>query len=158
VFLCSYNIGCYDWYLSTWNTAPSTQTNYGCTALCWISAAFSVPWSYTQSVGLLRRGSARRKAATYTQNNTNTEYKHTGIHALIEIRIHDPSFRANEDGSCLRLRGHCDRPIVHNAFMKVEHFISGTSSKIFLISTASRSLLGPTRPPNKWVTGAISLG
>jgi hypothetical protein len=28
---------------------------------------------YIQSVGLLGRGSARRKAATYTQNNTNTE-------------------------------------------------------------------------------------
>jgi hypothetical protein len=27
----------------------------------------------TQSVGLLRRGSVRRKAATYTQNNTNTK-------------------------------------------------------------------------------------
>jgi hypothetical protein len=26
---------------------------------------------YTQSAGLLGRGSARRKAATYTQNNTN---------------------------------------------------------------------------------------
>jgi hypothetical protein len=28
---------------------------------------------YTQSVGLLGRGSARRKNATYTHNNTNTE-------------------------------------------------------------------------------------
>jgi hypothetical protein len=28
---------------------------------------------YTQSVGLLGRRSARRKAATYTQDNTNTE-------------------------------------------------------------------------------------
>jgi hypothetical protein len=31
---------------------------------------------YTQSVGLLGRGSASRKAAAYTQNNTNTEYMH----------------------------------------------------------------------------------
>jgi hypothetical protein len=28
---------------------------------------------FKQSVGLLGRGSARRKAATYTQNNRNTE-------------------------------------------------------------------------------------
>jgi hypothetical protein len=28
---------------------------------------------YSQLVGLLGRGSARRKAATFTQNNTNTE-------------------------------------------------------------------------------------
>jgi hypothetical protein len=29
---------------------------YGCTALCWTLAAFSVSLSYTQSVGLLGRG------------------------------------------------------------------------------------------------------
>jgi hypothetical protein len=32
---------------------------------------FSVSWSYTQSVGHLGGGSARRKASVYTQNNTN---------------------------------------------------------------------------------------
>jgi hypothetical protein len=30
---------------------------------------------------------------------------HTNIHALRGIRTHDPSFRANEDSSCLRPRG-----------------------------------------------------
>jgi hypothetical protein len=39
---------------------------YGSTALCWALTAFSVSQSYTQSVALLRRGSARRKASTYT--------------------------------------------------------------------------------------------
>jgi hypothetical protein len=34
---------------------------------------------------------------------------HTDIHALSEIRTQDPSVRANEDSSCLRPRGHCDR-------------------------------------------------
>jgi hypothetical protein len=33
---------------------------------------------------------------------------HTDIHALSEIRSHDPSVRAREDGSWLRPRGHCD--------------------------------------------------
>jgi hypothetical protein len=33
----------------------------------------------------------------------------TDIHASTGIRTHDPSVRAGEDGSCLRLRGHCDR-------------------------------------------------
>jgi hypothetical protein len=37
---------------------------YGCTAICWTLPAFSVS---------LDGGSARRKAATYTQNNTHTE-------------------------------------------------------------------------------------
>jgi hypothetical protein len=38
-------------------------------------------------------GSARRKAATYMQNNTNTEQTHTDIHALSGTRNHDPSVR-----------------------------------------------------------------
>jgi hypothetical protein len=49
-------------------------------------------------------GSARPKAATYTQDNTNTEY--IDIHALSGIRTHDPSVEASEYSSCLRLRGH----------------------------------------------------
>jgi hypothetical protein len=60
---------------------------------------------YTQSVGLLGRGSAQRKAATYT----NTEYTQTDIHAWTGIRTHDLSVRAGKDISCLRQRGHCDR-------------------------------------------------
>jgi hypothetical protein len=36
-------------------------------------AVFSVSYFYTQPIGLLDGGSARLKAATYTQNNTNTE-------------------------------------------------------------------------------------
>jgi hypothetical protein len=33
---------------------------------------------------------------------------HTDIHTSSGIRTHNPSVRANEDSSCLRLRGHCD--------------------------------------------------
>jgi hypothetical protein len=41
----------------------------------------------------------------------HTEHKHTSdIQALSGIRTHDPSVRASEDTSCLRPRGHCDRP------------------------------------------------
>jgi hypothetical protein len=77
---------------------------YGSRALCWSLAAFSVSWYFIQSVELLARGSARRKAVTYTQNNTNTD-----IHASSGIRNHDPSVQAGEDSSYLRPRGHCDR-------------------------------------------------
>jgi hypothetical protein len=45
---------------------------YGSTALLGLCRFFSFLIS-TQSVWLLGRGSARRKAATYTENNTNTE-------------------------------------------------------------------------------------
>jgi hypothetical protein len=40
---------------------------------CWTLAAFSVSKYYTQSVGLLGRGSACRKAAIYTQNKTDMD-------------------------------------------------------------------------------------
>jgi hypothetical protein len=42
-----------------------------------------------------------------THSDTNREETHTEIHASSGIRIHDPSARASEDGSCLRPRGHC---------------------------------------------------
>jgi hypothetical protein len=42
-------------------------------SFCWTLSDFSASSSFTQSVELLGRGSARRKAATYTQDNTNTE-------------------------------------------------------------------------------------
>jgi hypothetical protein len=45
---------------------------------------------------------ALRKAATYTQNNTD-------IHDSNGTRTHDPSIRSGWDGSCLGPRDHCDR-------------------------------------------------
>jgi hypothetical protein len=35
---------------------------------------------------------------------------------------------------------------------------SGEGLGIFLFTTASRTALGPTQPPNQWVPGALSLG
>jgi hypothetical protein len=61
--------------------------------------------NFRKSIGLLGRGSARRKAAVYT----NTEWTQTNIYASSGFRTHDPDVRAGEDISCLRLRGHCDR-------------------------------------------------
>jgi hypothetical protein len=43
-----------------------------------------------------------------TQDNTHTI--NANSQALSGIRTHDPSGRAGEDISCLRPRGHCDRP------------------------------------------------
>jgi hypothetical protein len=54
-------------------------------------------------------GSARRKASTYTQNNTNTEQTHIDNHVSSGIRTHDPSVRASEG---FRPRGLCDRLII----------------------------------------------
>jgi hypothetical protein len=46
---------------------------------------------FTPTVGLLGRVMSRRKAATYTQDNTNRMNAYTDIHALSRIRTHDPS-------------------------------------------------------------------
>jgi hypothetical protein len=63
---------------------------------------FSVSEAYAQSVGLLGRGSARRKAATYTQDNTD-------VYASSGIRTHhfNPSVLASEDSSGFIPYGHC---------------------------------------------------
>jgi hypothetical protein len=44
-------------------------------------------------------------------DNTNTEWTHTGIHASSGIGTHDCSVRADEDSSYLRPRGHCSRQV-----------------------------------------------
>jgi hypothetical protein len=69
---------------------------------------FSVSWSYTRSVGLLGRGiSPSQGLYLHTE-----QYKHrinahnTDIHALSGIRTHDPSVRASEDSSCLKVPIH----------------------------------------------------
>jgi hypothetical protein len=54
------------------------------------------PWTWDQPV--------TRHLPTHRTN------AHTDTHALSGIRSHDPSVRASEDSSCLRSRGHCDRP------------------------------------------------
>jgi hypothetical protein len=76
---------------------------YCSTALCRALAAFSVSWSYTQSVGLTGRGiSPSQGLYLYTEQHKHCINSHnTDIHALSWIRTHDLSVRP---------RGHCDRP------------------------------------------------
>jgi hypothetical protein len=47
-----------------------------------------------------------------TQDNTNRI--NADIHALSGLQTHDPSVRVSEDISCLRPRGHCDRPYTYH--------------------------------------------
>jgi hypothetical protein len=81
---------------------------YGSTALVNLGRFFSclilytvgrTPWTGDQPVA----------RPLPTHNNTNTEETPTNIHALSEIRTHDPSVREGGGGSCLRPRSHCDR-------------------------------------------------
>jgi hypothetical protein len=61
------------------------------------------PWMSDQLVAR----TLPKHRTTQTQNksaHTNTP----NIQSLIGIRTHDPSVRASEESSCLRLRGYCD--------------------------------------------------
>jgi hypothetical protein len=86
---------------------------YGSKALCWALAAFSVTWSYTQSVGLLGRGisSSQGLYLHAEQHKHRINAHNTDIRASSGMGTHDPSVRVSEDSSCLRPRGHCDRPL-----------------------------------------------
>jgi hypothetical protein len=64
---------------------------------------------YTDCRIPFREWAAHHKAAAHTQDNRHRINTHTNIHALGEIRTHDPSFRASEDSSCIRRRGHRDQ-------------------------------------------------
>jgi hypothetical protein len=73
-----------------------------------LGLCFTVFQPYTQSVGLVGCGSARRKAISYTGQHK----QRINIHALSGIRTHDSSVWADEDSPCLRPLGYCDRHYV----------------------------------------------
>jgi hypothetical protein len=60
-------------------------------------------------LGLLGRGISPTQGL-YLHRTTQHRKTRTNIHASSGIRTHDPSVRAVEDSTCLRPRGHCDRP------------------------------------------------
>jgi hypothetical protein len=83
---------------------------HGSTALCWVLAAFSVSWSYTQSVGPLGWViSPSQGRYLHTGQPKHRINAYTDIHASNGTRTHDPSVLASEDSSCPWQRGHCDR-------------------------------------------------
>jgi hypothetical protein len=94
---------------------------------------FSVVILFAHTVGLcLDEWSGHRKAATYTQDNINTD-----IHALSGIRTHDPSVQAREDSLCIRPHGHCDRPFWRYTSFKKRPSFQETSFNIRLSVTGN---------------------
>jgi hypothetical protein len=78
------------------------------------------PWPLFQFLdpvySRLDGGSASFKASAYSEQHQHRIKAHnTDIHALGEIRTHDPSVRAIEDSLCLRPHGHCDPFLVIEA-------------------------------------------
>jgi hypothetical protein len=78
----------------------------------WILAAFSVSYSYTQSVGLHGLGISPSQGR-YLHTEQHKHRIDVDIHASSGIRTHGPSVRVGEGRSCLRPRGHCDRQILN---------------------------------------------
>jgi hypothetical protein len=92
-----------------------------------ILAAFSVSYSCTQSIGLPWTEDQPVVRPLPTRRPTQTQNERTHIHGLSGIRTHDPSVRANEDSSCLRSRGHCDRhflgiPYLNKKIILTRHY------------------------------------
>jgi hypothetical protein len=52
-----------------------------------------------------------RPLPVHKHRKTHTHTQTPNIHALNEIRTHDPGFRASEDSTCPRPLGYCDRRI-----------------------------------------------
>lgn len=107
-------------------------------AQCWIGThSFIQQWLYSSSLGpglfssfiiifiqsvrFLRRVIRPSQGRyLYMGQHKVRINSHTVIHALSEIRTHDPSFREKEDSSCLRPWGHCDRLHFSFTFTKVK--------------------------------------
>jgi hypothetical protein len=72
---------------------------------------FSFVIFFTESVGLLGRASSpSQDRYLHTGQDKHRITAHTKIRALSGIRNHDPSVRAGEEISCIRPRGHRNRP------------------------------------------------
>jgi hypothetical protein len=96
-------------------------------------ATLSVSSSYTQSVGLLGWG-IRPSQGLYLpteQHKHRINAYNADIHALSGIGTHDPSVRQNEDGSCLRPRGPCDRHTI-----KLRVLVTGYSNLLINLVTS----------------------
>jgi hypothetical protein len=72
---------------------------------------FSFVILFTQTVRLLGCGiSSSQGRYLHTGQHKHRIKAHTDIQALSGIGTHDSNVRASEDSSCVRPRGHCDRP------------------------------------------------
>jgi hypothetical protein len=77
------------------------------------------PWTGDEPVSRLR-----------PTHRTSTQNERTDICASTGIRTHEPSVRNGKDGSCLRQRGHCDRPAPFFQFYKCKCFVWNMSVRL----------------------------
>jgi hypothetical protein len=91
------------------STSTYLWSIYGSTALCWALAAFSVSWSYTQSVGLLEGGiSLSQGRYLHTEQRKHRMNEHR--HPCLERDSNPRSQRSSERSQFMPTpRGHRDR-------------------------------------------------
>jgi hypothetical protein len=116
IYLCIYLSACHlSMYLSLYlSVCPSVRPSvrpsnhpsiYASTALCWTPAAFSVSWSYTQTVGLLGRViSPLQGRYLHTEQHKHRINAHR--HRCFEWDLNPRSQRSSE---YFKPRGHCNR-------------------------------------------------
>jgi hypothetical protein len=97
---------------------------------------FSSEIFFTQTVGLLGRLIILSEGRyLHTRQHKHRINAHTDIYALSGIRTQDPSVRAGEDSSCLRLRCHYDRLVMNFTLHK-------TRGIVWLVESLSTSEQG----------------
>jgi hypothetical protein len=62
----------------------------------------------------------------------------TDIHTSCRTQSHDPCVPESEDSSCLRPRGHCDRPLCYYPKGKIKTVVHKTSVSVKHISVNSK--------------------
>jgi hypothetical protein len=80
-----------------------------------------------------------RPLPKHKRAQTQNKRLHTpNIHALSEIRNHDPSARASENSSCLRPRGYCDQlsaSLVHHNYQQRRKHCQPTCNSRIIFQT-----------------------
>jgi hypothetical protein len=119
---CNGNVRCLRlvaaWFRSQpgqWTDHPSVHRSIYLSIYLWFYNPFVGPWLLFQFLNPIDSrtpwtGDQPITRLLPTHRTTHTQRStHTDIHTLSGIRTHNPSIRASEDTSCLRLHGHCDR-------------------------------------------------
>jgi hypothetical protein len=97
-------------------------------------ADFSVSWSFTDGRTSWTSGRpVARPLLKHRTTQTQNKRIHTlNIHVLIEIRTHDPGFRASEDSTCLRALGYRDRRLLYT-FTNIPHIWNRFSREVIRV-------------------------
>jgi hypothetical protein len=114
VYICKPTDGVFQFAKSSARFVLSLSLSLSLSYIYMVLQSFK-PWPLFQFLNLYTVGRTSWKGdqpfarPLLTHRTTQTQSKRTDMHASSGIRNHDLSVREDEDGSCLRPRGHCER-------------------------------------------------